>query len=55
MRQGCNLWPLFFYIYIEKALNEFKEYCTVIKVNGVRIQTLRFADGMAIIARNEMK
>ena len=40
----CNLSPLLFNIYIEQATNECKEYCTGIKVNGVRIQMLRFAD-----------
>ena len=54
MRQGCNLSPLLFNIYIEKATNEFKEYCTGIKVNGVRIQILRVADGIAIIAQDEI-
>jgi len=54
MRQGCNLLSLF-NIYIEQAINECKEYCTGIKVNGVRIQMLRFADDIAIIAQDEIK
>jgi hypothetical protein len=49
-RQGCNLLPLLFNIYIEQAINECKEYCTGIKANGVRIQMLRFADDIAILA-----
>jgi len=42
VRHGCNLSPLLFNIYTEQAINESKEYCTGIKVNGVRIQMLRF-------------
>ena len=53
VRQGCNLSPLLFNIYMKQAINEYKEYCTGIKVNGVRIQMLRFADGTAIIAQDE--
>ena len=53
MKQGCILSPLLFDIYIEQATNECKEYCTGIKVNGVRIQVLRFADDIAIIAQEE--
>ena len=49
VRQGCNLSPLLFNIYIEQAINECKEYCTGVKVNGVRIQMVRFADDTVII------
>jgi len=52
VRQGCNLPPFLFNIYIEQAINECKEYCTGIKVNGVRTQMLRFADDIAIIAQD---
>jgi len=45
---------LLFNIYIEQAINECKEYCTGIKVNGVRIQMLRYADDIAIIAQDEI-
>ena len=54
VRQGCNLSPLLCNIYIEQAINECKEYCTGIKVKGVRIQMLRFADDIAIIAQDEI-
>ena len=49
-----NLLPLLFNIYIEQAINECKEYCTGIKVNGVRIQMLRFADDIVIRAQDEI-
>ena len=41
-------------VYIEQAINECKEYCTGIKVNGVRKQMLRFADDIAITAQDEI-
>ena len=52
VRQGCKLSPLLFNIYIEQAINDCKEYCTGVKVNGVRIQMQRFADDIAIIAQD---
>ena len=53
MRQGCSLSSFLFNIYIEQAINECKVYCTEIKVNGARIQMLRFADDIAIIAQDK--
>ena len=54
VRQGCKLSPLVFTIYIKQAINECKEYCTRIKVNRMRIQMLRFTDGIAIRAPDEI-
>ena len=54
VRQGCNLSPLLFNIYVEKAINKCKEHCSGIKVNGMRIQTVRSADDIAIIAQDEI-
>jgi len=45
---------LLFNIYVEQAINECKEYCAGIKVNGMRIQMLRFADYIAVIAQDEI-
>jgi oligoribonuclease NrnB/cAMP/cGMP phosphodiesterase (DHH superfamily) len=42
--QGCNLSPLLFNIYVGKVINESKEYCTEIKVNGMRKRTLESLD-----------
>jgi len=50
MRQVCNLSHFVVNKYVEKAINDCREYCTGIKVNGKRIQMLRFADDIAIIA-----
>ncbi|KAI5715577.1 hypothetical protein M8J77_018806 [Diaphorina citri] len=53
VRQGCNISPYLFNIYIEKAIEECKECCTGIVLNGVRIQMLRFADDIALLAPDE--
>jgi len=45
---------LLFNIYTEQAINESEEYCNGIKVNGMRIQMLKFADGIAILAQEEI-
>jgi retron-type reverse transcriptase len=52
--QGCNLSPLLFNIYMEKAINEGKEYCTRIKVNGMRLKMLKFGDNITVIAQDAM-
>jgi hypothetical protein len=52
MAQGCNYSPLLFNIHIQQAINECTEYWTGIKVNGVRIQMLNFADVIAIIVKD---
>jgi hypothetical protein len=52
MRQGCNLSPSLFNIYIEQSIHECKEYG--IKMKGMRIQMLRFAGDVAIIAQDEI-
>jgi retron-type reverse transcriptase len=61
VRQGRILTPLLFNIYIEQAINKYKEYCTRIKVNRKRTQMLstskgmlRFVDDTAIIAQDEI-
>ena len=55
VRQCCNLSPLLFNIYIDQAINECKGYCSGVKVNGVRrIQMLRFADDIVVIAQDEI-
>ncbi|KAI5695434.1 hypothetical protein M8J75_016624 [Diaphorina citri] len=54
VRQGCNLSPYLFNLYIERAMNIIKECCTGIVLNRThRIQMLRFADDIAIIAPDE--
>jgi hypothetical protein len=39
---------MLFNTYIEQAVNERKEHCTGIELNGLGIQMLWFADDMAI-------
>ncbi|KAI5724481.1 hypothetical protein M8J77_003182 [Diaphorina citri] len=53
VRQGCSLSPHLFNIYIEKAIEKSKEYCTGIVMNGIRTQMLRFADDIAVLAPDE--
>jgi hypothetical protein len=50
VREGCNLWLLLLNIYIEQAIIE----CTGIKVNGMGMQMVRFADDVTIIAQDEI-
>jgi hypothetical protein len=54
VRQGWNVSLLLFNAYIEQDINEYKEYCTGIKVNGTRIQILKFAYDIAIIAQDKI-
>jgi len=54
VRQGCNLSSLLFNVYIGQAIDECREYCTGIKVNGMRIQMLSFSGDIAIIVQDEI-
>jgi hypothetical protein len=45
---------LLFNIHVEQAINGCKEYCTEIKVNGLRIQMLRFANDIVIVVQDEI-
>uniref|UniRef100_A0A8D8TBA0 Reverse transcriptase domain-containing protein n=1 Tax=Cacopsylla melanoneura TaxID=428564 RepID=A0A8D8TBA0_9HEMI len=42
-----------FNIYIEKAIEKCKEYCTGILLNDTRVQMIRFADDIAVLAPDE--
>uniref|UniRef100_A0A8D8R4I6 Craniofacial development protein 2 n=1 Tax=Cacopsylla melanoneura TaxID=428564 RepID=A0A8D8R4I6_9HEMI len=53
VRQGCQISPYLFNIYIEKAINESKECCTGVMLSGRRVQMLRFADDIAVLAPDE--
>uniref|UniRef100_A0A8D8RFD8 Craniofacial development protein 2 n=1 Tax=Cacopsylla melanoneura TaxID=428564 RepID=A0A8D8RFD8_9HEMI len=54
VRQGCNLSPYLFNLYIERAIRQSKECCTGIVLDGEqRIQMLRFADDIAVLAPDE--
>ena len=56
VRQGCNLSPTIFNAYIEEAMVEWKEKVkTGVKVGGVTVNTLRFADDIAVIAESEQE
>jgi len=51
VRQGCPLSPLLFNIYIQYVINEALEDVEEgVKVGGVRIQAVRFADDEAMVS-----
>jgi hypothetical protein len=51
----CHSSCAFTVIPLQYSLNECKEYCTGIKLSGMRIEMLRFADDIAVIAQDEIK
>ena len=54
VRQGCTLSPLIFNAYIQEAIDIIRDKTQLgIKINGYRIDMLRFADDIAIVAENE--
>ncbi|XP_025406672.1 uncharacterized protein LOC112680706 [Sipha flava] len=54
VRQGCNLSPTLFNLYIENTLKQLREEKNGgIKINGMLVQMLRFADDIALIAESE--
>ncbi|KAF0772940.1 Reverse transcriptase domain-containing protein [Aphis craccivora] len=54
VRQGCNLSPSIFNAYIQEAIDIIREKIQLgIKINGKKIDMLRFADEIAVIAENE--
>jgi hypothetical protein len=53
IRQGCNLSPALFNIYLEKIIREAQEIkFNGIKINRGEISMLCFAKGIAIMAEN---
>lgn len=51
VRQGWNLSPTLFNLYIEEALKDLREEgIGGIKISGMLVQMLRFADDIAMIA-----
>ncbi|XP_025417940.1 uncharacterized protein LOC112688792 [Sipha flava] len=51
--QGCNLSPSIFNAYIQEAINIREKIQLGIKINDRKIDMLRFADDIAVIAKNE--
>jgi hypothetical protein len=51
VRQGCNLLPALFTMYLEEVIREAQNVrLNGIKINGEEINMLRFADDIAMIA-----
>lgn len=54
VRQGYNLSPLLFNLYIEDTLKEVrKENIEAVKIRGILVQMLRFADDIAEVRESE--
>lgn len=54
VRQGCNLSPMLFNLFIEMAIREVKmSDVGGVKINGNRIKLVRFADDIALVAESE--
>uniref|UniRef100_A0A8D8Y198 Craniofacial development protein 2 n=1 Tax=Cacopsylla melanoneura TaxID=428564 RepID=A0A8D8Y198_9HEMI len=53
IRQGCPLSPYLFNVFIEEAMNEVKEKTEGVKVNGVKVHCIRFADDVVLLAEDE--
>lgn len=54
VRQGCSLSPPLFNVYIQKPLDEvYEKINRGIKIQGVRIMMLRYADDIALLAESE--
>ncbi|VVC32955.1 Reverse transcriptase domain [Cinara cedri] len=52
--QGCSLSPYLFNLYVQEAINKIKEKGGVgINIHGEKIDMLRFADDIAVLAENE--
>jgi|AKYZ01.1.fsa_nt_gi Reverse transcriptase (RNA-dependent DNA polymerase). len=56
VRQGCNLSPALFNAYIQDGLDSINEESDIgIRVQGERINMLRFADDIAVLTENEQE
>ncbi|KAL4084163.1 hypothetical protein QTP88_027996 [Uroleucon formosanum] len=54
VKQGCNLSPSIFNAYIQEAIDIIREKIQLgIKINDRKIDMLRFADDIAVMAENE--
>jgi hypothetical protein len=54
LRQGCSLWPAFFKIYIQNALENWQKKCAKmeLKIQDTTIHSLSFSDDQLLIAQD---
>ena len=50
MRQGCVLSPILFTFYSEFLINKASNEVDGVKINGICIKSIRYANGMAVVA-----
>ena len=55
LRQGCVLSPILFSVYVNDLMEELRRENVGIKVNGIRIPGLMFADDIVIFAESEVQ
>ena len=53
VKQGCNLSPLLFNIFINDIHNIFKENCKPLNINGWSVNSLSFADDLVLLSETE--
>ena len=53
VKQGCNLSPLFFNIFINDIHDIFDEPCKPLKINGWKVNSLSYADDLVLLSESE--
>ena len=54
VKQGCNLSPLLFNIFVNDIHDIFSESCNPLKMNSTQISSLSFADDLVILSETSV-